>query len=72
MRGPAFPLGGKRVTGDGRKAALDMRPVDPFTDAHGDTKLSRATDRIRTLWEATRNELYVARAARARRDRKVG
>ena len=29
-----------KITGDGRKAALDMRLVDAFADAHGDTKLS--------------------------------
>src|SRR5271166_1271411 len=46
-----------KITGDGRKAALDMRLVDPFADAYGDTKLSRAAERIRALWEATRHEL---------------
>jgi hypothetical protein len=46
-----------KITGDGRKAALDMRLVDPFADAYGDTKLSRAADRIRALWQTTRNEL---------------
>ncbi len=46
-----------KIAGDGRKAALDMRLVDPFADPYGDTKLSRAAERIRALWEATRNEL---------------
>ncbi len=45
-----------KITGDGRKAALDMRLVDAFADPHGDTKLSRAIERIRTTWDATRNE----------------
>ena len=45
-----------KITGDGRKAALDMRLVDAFADAHGDTKLSRAVERIRATWDATRNE----------------
>src|SRR5271163_3142520 len=45
-----------KITGDGRKAALDMRLVDPFGDARGDTKLGRAVERIRAIWEATRNE----------------
>jgi hypothetical protein len=45
-----------KITGDGRKAALDMRLVDPFGDARGDTKLGRAVERIRATWEATRNE----------------
>jgi N12 class adenine-specific DNA methylase len=46
-----------KITGDGRKAALDMRLVDPFAEAHGDTKLNRAADRIHALWQATRHEL---------------
>ncbi len=46
-----------KITGDGRKAALDMRLVDPFADPYGDTKLNRAAERIRALWEATRHEL---------------
>ncbi len=45
-----------KITGDGRKAALDMRLVDAFAGVHGDTKLGRAIERIRTTWEATRNE----------------
>ena len=45
-----------KITGDGRKAARDMRLVDPFADAHGDTKLGRAIERIRATWDATRNE----------------
>jgi hypothetical protein len=45
-----------KITGDGRKAALDMRLADPLADNHGDTKLGRAIDRIRAVWEATRNE----------------
>ena len=45
-----------KITGDGRKAALDMRLVDLFADAHGDTKLGRAIERIRATWDATRNE----------------
>jgi len=31
-----------KITGDGRKAALDMRLVDPFAQP-GDTKITRAT-----------------------------
>lgn len=45
-----------KITGDGRKAALDMRLVDAFADPHGDTKLGRAIERIRMTWDATRNE----------------
>ena len=33
-----------KITGDGRKAALDMRLVDPFAEIHGDTKVSRAIE----------------------------
>ena len=43
-----------KITGDGRKAALDMRLVDPFAEPDGDTKLSLAVDRIRSVWDATR------------------
>jgi hypothetical protein len=45
-----------KITGDGRKAALDMRLADPLADVQGDTKLGRAVDRIRGVWEATRDE----------------
>ncbi len=45
-----------KITGDGRKAALDMRLVDGFSDARGDTKLGRAIERIRATWDATRSE----------------
>jgi N12 class adenine-specific DNA methylase len=45
-----------KITGDGRKAALDMRLVDSFADPHGDTKLGRAVERIRAVWDATRHE----------------
>ncbi len=44
-----------KITGDGRKAALDMRLVDAFADPHGDTKLSRAVERIHNVWQATGN-----------------
>jgi hypothetical protein len=38
-----------KITGDGRKAALDMRLVDPFARP-GDTKVSRAVDNIYAAW----------------------
>jgi N12 class adenine-specific DNA methylase len=44
-----------KITGDGRKAALDMRLVDPFTDPAPDTKISRAVYRIAAKWRATRD-----------------
>jgi N12 class adenine-specific DNA methylase len=40
-----------KITGDGRKAALDMRLVDPFADVHGDTKISRAIEKIYETWK---------------------
>jgi N12 class adenine-specific DNA methylase len=45
-----------KITGDGRKAALDMRLVDPFADPHGDSKLSRVVSRIHDNWETSRAE----------------
>ena len=45
-----------KITGDGRKAALDMRLVDPFADTNGDTKVGRAVDRIPAVWEATHDQ----------------
>jgi len=44
-----------KITGDGRKAALDMRLVEEFADPHGDTKLSRAVERVHNVWQATGN-----------------
>jgi len=42
-----------KITGDGRKAALDMRLVHAFAEPEGDTKLSLAVDRIRKVWADT-------------------
>ncbi len=44
-----------KITGDGRKAALDMRLVHRLSDPHGDTKLNRAIERIYDTWEKTRD-----------------
>src|ERR1022692_4180521 len=38
-----------KITGDGRKAALDMRLVDPFAQP-SDTKVSRAVEKIHSAW----------------------
>ena len=46
-----------KITGDGRKAALDMRIVDPFTEAY-DTKVSRAIDKIHATWEAGHDDRH--------------
>src|SRR5665213_127719 len=45
-----------KITGDGRKAALDMRLVQPWADPHGDTKLSRAVNHIYQTWDETRGQ----------------
>jgi N12 class adenine-specific DNA methylase len=44
-----------KITGDGRKAALDMRLVEPFAEAESDTKLTLAVQRIKTVWNETRD-----------------
>jgi N12 class adenine-specific DNA methylase len=44
-----------KITGDGRKAALDMRLVDPFTNPAPDTKITRAVYRIAAKWRDTRD-----------------
>jgi len=44
-----------KITGDGRKAALDMRLVEPFAEPEPDTKLALAVQRIRTVWTETRD-----------------
>jgi N12 class adenine-specific DNA methylase len=43
-----------KITGDGRKAALDMRLVRGGVDADADTKIARAIDRIYDSWESTK------------------
>lgn len=45
-----------KITGDGRKAALDMRLVNPFAEIEGDTKLSRAVQEIYRTWDAGRDK----------------
>ena len=42
-----------KITGDGRKAALDMRLVGREAGDEVDTKISKAIDRIHHTWEAT-------------------
>jgi N12 class adenine-specific DNA methylase len=44
-----------KITGDGRKAALDMRLVHALSDPHGDTKLNQAVERIYNTWNETRD-----------------
>jgi N12 class adenine-specific DNA methylase len=45
-----------KITGDGRKAALDMRLVDPFAEMHEDTKVRRAIDAIYRTWDYGRDK----------------
>jgi N12 class adenine-specific DNA methylase len=44
-----------KITGDGRKAALDMRLVGGDVQSDADTKVSRAISRIYHTWETTRD-----------------
>ena len=45
-----------KITGDGRKAALDMRLVGGNVDENIDTKISRAISRIYRTWEETNDK----------------
>ena len=45
-----------KITGEGRKAALDMRLVQPGIEPPEDTKIDRAVSRIVKIWNDTRNE----------------
>jgi hypothetical protein len=44
-----------KITGGGRKAALDMRLVDPFGQPEEDAKLMLALQRIKHVWEESRD-----------------
>jgi len=45
-----------KITGEGRKAALDMRLVDPKAEPEAETKIDRAVSRIVRIWEATQGD----------------
>ncbi|MBS1854936.1 MAG: DEAD/DEAH box helicase family protein [Acidobacteria bacterium] len=45
-----------KITGEGRKAALDMRLVQPGIEPPPDSKIDRAVSRIVKIWSDTRNE----------------
>jgi hypothetical protein len=45
-----------KITGEGRKAALDMRLVQPGVEEPLDTKIDRAVSRILKIWNDTRSE----------------
>lgn len=45
-----------KITGEGRKAALDMRLVDPAARPVQETKIDLAVARILQIWKETQNE----------------
>jgi hypothetical protein len=45
-----------KITGEGRKAALDMRLVVPFAEQAEETKADRAVAKIVSVWEATKTD----------------
>jgi N12 class adenine-specific DNA methylase len=45
-----------KITGEGRKAALDMRLIDPRAEPEMESKIDRAVSRIVTIWKATEGE----------------
>jgi N12 class adenine-specific DNA methylase len=45
-----------KITGEGRKAALDMRLIDPQAEPETETKIDRAVSHILKIWKATQGE----------------
>jgi hypothetical protein len=45
-----------KITGEGRKAALDMRLVQPGVEPQQETKVDFAVSRIFKIWNETRND----------------
>ena len=45
-----------KITGDGRKAALDMRLVGGYVDEGVDTKISKSINRIYDTWQSTHDK----------------
>ena len=45
-----------KITTDGRKAALDMRLVDPNAEPGPDSKVSKAIDNVLRIWKETARE----------------
>lgn len=48
-----------KISGDGRKAALDMRMVDPGAEPEGFVKLDAVADRVAAQWRDTRENEYL-------------
>jgi len=44
-----------KITGEGRKAALDMRLIDPGVASESETKIDLAVSRIVKIWNATQD-----------------
>ncbi|MFJ4230029.1 helicase-related protein, partial [Paenarthrobacter nicotinovorans] len=47
-----------KVSSDGRKAALDMRLVDPALFQHGPTKISATADLLASVYEEHKDRIY--------------
>lgn len=45
-----------KITTEGRKAALDIRLVNPDADSNGETKINRAVAKIHEIWQRTRQD----------------
>lgn len=45
-----------KITSDARKAAMDMRLIDPSLPAHPGSKAAKAVDKIHSIWEKTNPE----------------
>lgn len=45
-----------KITGEGRKAALDMRLVEPCAEQQQETKIDRAVSHVVKIWKGTENE----------------
>jgi len=43
-----------KITTEGRKAALDIRLVNPDADSNGETKINRAVAKIHEIWQRTK------------------
>ncbi len=48
-----------KISSDGRKAALDMRIIDPAAGTDGPTKISTAAAAITAVWQQTKDNRYL-------------
>ena len=49
-----------KITGEGRKAALDMRLMDPKLELQTETKIDRAVSRMVKIWKTNASLLTLA------------